>query len=360
MTKIQKLARDYPEARQAFLTAAERAGAEIGHERHPGKGPDGGELYLDTAWLGPRGARSVAVVVSATHGVEGFAGSALQTTWLGAGPEPAIPADTAVLLVHALNPYGFAWVRRVNEDNVDLNRNFVDFDAPLPSNPGYTALADLLVPEHWDEDTQATTLSRLLEFVAEKGMDEMQTVVSTGQYEHPTGLFYGGTQPTWSHRTMRDLCVRNLAEAERVAVIDLHTGLGPRGHGELFSSDLPGSPECDRALHWFGDDLKLLATGQSVSARLTGEWIPKLAEWLAHADVTAITIEYGTIDMIPVLMALRADAWLHAHGDPAGPDAPAIRAAVRAAFADDEPDWIEALWHRFHQVLGIAFSRLAE
>ena len=29
------------------------------------------------------------------------------------------------MLIHCLNPYGMAWLRRGNEKNVDLNRNFL-------------------------------------------------------------------------------------------------------------------------------------------------------------------------------------------------------------------------------------------
>ena len=59
-----------------------------------------------------------------------------------------------------------------------------------------------------------------------------------------------------------------------------------------------------------------------------------------------------------MLQALRADAVLHAHGDPLGPGADAVRAQVRAAFADDDPSWIAALWPRFVEVVDHALTRL--
>ena len=49
-------------------------------------------------------------------------------------------------MVHAINPHGFAWSRRVTEDNVDLNRNFVDHAQPYPSNPGYEELRAAICP----------------------------------------------------------------------------------------------------------------------------------------------------------------------------------------------------------------------
>lgn len=323
---------------------------------HPRSGPDGSRVATDVVWIGPEDADTVVLVVSGTHGVEGFAGSALQRTWLR-DHEPHRPEHLAVCLVHALNPYGFAWVRRVNEDNVDLNRNFVDFSSP-PRNEGYDRIADLLVPQRWDEETQQTTTAALLEVAAEHGFETFQQWVSGGQYRHPTGLFYGGTEPVWSHRFLEDLCRGRLAGRRRVAIVDLHTGLGPWGVGELISSDGPSDDAYRRAVRWYGDDVTSLQAGDSVSAELAGEWLPYVAEALAPTEVTGVALEFGTVDTLTVVQALRADAWLHAHGDPAGPDAPAIKAALRSAFADDDPAWIAALHERFTGVLGALFDAL--
>ena len=62
----------YAEAREKFLKAAEAAGAEIVDSYvHPMKGPDGGDLATDVAWLGPRTAKKLLVLGSSTHGIEG-------------------------------------------------------------------------------------------------------------------------------------------------------------------------------------------------------------------------------------------------------------------------------------------------
>ena len=84
------------------------------------------------------------VTISATHGVEGFCGSGAQVDWLTLGGPEQLPAGVAALMVHAINPHGFAWLRRVTEEGVDLNRNFVDFTAPLPENAG-----DEMYPGSW-------------------------------------------------------------------------------------------------------------------------------------------------------------------------------------------------------------------
>ncbi len=348
---------------QARLDALDAAGGP--HLRrtarlHPLHGPTGEELVADVVWIGPDDAPDVVLVVSGTHGVEGLAGSALQRTLLRdlAAGEVAPPAPgQAWCLLHALNPFGFAWTRRVNEDNVDCNRNFVDFASP-PVNEGYGRVAELLVPERWDEATQADTTTALLELAGEVGFDTLQAWVSGGQYTHPDGLFYGGTGPVWSHGLLDELCAGPLRGRRRVVVLDLHTGLGPWGHGELISSDVPGSGALARARDWFGDDVTSLAAGDSVSAELSGEWLPHVAAAL-DAEVTAVALEFGTVDQVQVLQALRADAWLHAHGDPLGAEAAPVKAALRAAFCDDDPAWMARLHERFAPVLAAALAGLA-
>src|ERR1051326_2712065 len=113
---------DYFSARDRFRRAAAQAGATTHALPLSAKGPQGESLVTDIAWFGAASPRRVLVHSSGLHGVEGFAGSAIQLQLLDNVPVP--PADTAIVVVHILNPYGMAWLRRVNENNVDLNRNF--------------------------------------------------------------------------------------------------------------------------------------------------------------------------------------------------------------------------------------------
>jgi predicted deacylase len=356
MTTIAPLSASYREARAAFLAAATAAGARVTTTVHPLLGVEGEELAVDIAELGPADAEHVVIVVSGTHGVEGYAGSALQRHWLHECTEER-PENVCVIAIHGLNPFGFSWMRRVNEDNVDLNRNFVDWTAAVPTSDGYDQIADILVPDRWDESEQTRTMTALLNRVSEIGMQRMQADVSGGQYQHPKGVFYGGTGPVWSHLWLREFCTQRLPAARRVAVIDLHTGLGPWAHGELIGSEAADSSSHSRAKQWWGE-VTSMSDGNSVSAQLTGDWMAIADELAPGAEVTAVTIEYGTVDGITTLQALRADAWLHGYGDPRGGDALAIRTALRGAFADDDPAWIAALWPRFHEVITKAFEQL--
>ncbi len=355
----RRLDTTYADARDRFLAAARAAGAEIDSFPHPLAGLDGEDLAIDIAQVGAPDARDVLLIVSGTHGVEGYTGSALQSWWLGerASASRSTSPGTRVVLLHAFNPVGFSWVRRVNEDNVDLNRNFVDWSEP-PANDAYSDVADLLVPTEWTSDVQAATTDALLGMAGEVGLDRFQQIVSGGQYDHPTGIFHGGSGPVWSHRWLVEHLAALVAPARRLGIIDLHTGLGEWGHGELISHEAGGDPGYERGTAWWGD-VRSMLDGESVSASLSGDWLAAVEDLLPGVEVTAAALEYGTVDVITVLQALRADAWLHAHGDPTGPDAEAIRAQVRAAFADDDPAWLDVVVDRFAQVSDAALAALS-
>src|ERR1700710_1058648 len=137
---------DYRSARHAFIAACEQAGVDVIARVHPDvKGSGGKPLFLDTAVIGPRDAKKALLLMSATHGVEGYFGSGVQTGLMREGLAGRVPKGSKIVLLHALNPYGFSWDRRVNEDNGDINRNCVDFAAPPPNAP-YDALAAAISP----------------------------------------------------------------------------------------------------------------------------------------------------------------------------------------------------------------------
>ncbi|MFK7916573.1 MAG: M14 family metallopeptidase [Ilumatobacter sp.] len=346
----------YDIARRRFLASASEAGAEVTTFVHPLRGREGEELAVDLATLGPADAANVLVIVSGTHGVEGYSGSALQSWWLEERAA-AVPDGVRVVVMHAFNPVGFSWVRRVNEDNVDLNRNFVDWSA-VPSNDGYAEIADVLVPATWDEPTQEETTALLMAQAVEVGLPQFQETVSGGQYDHPTGIFHGGSGPVWSHEWLVEHLGAIVAPATRLAVIDLHTGLGEWGHGELISHESSGDPGYARGTDWWGE-VRSMHDGESVSASLSGDWLAAIQPLVPGVEVTAVALEFGTVDVFTVLQALRADAWLHAHGDPESPDGATIRAQVRAAFADDDPAWLARLIERFDEVVSAAVSKVS-
>lgn len=329
----------YSEARDKFLSAAAEVGAVVNSFALGIQGPDGGELATDVAWVGAAEAPKILTTLSGVHGVEGFFGSATQIEWLRRTKGTSLPKDTAVLHVHAINPYGFAYLRRTNEENIDINRNWINFDQALPENALYEELSADLCPADWSEETQAATGARLNAWIGSNGFPAFQQAVSGGQWLHPQGLFFGGRAPSWSRKTLTHIIKSKLKSAARVCVIDFHTGLGPYGYAEPIIGRPLADPAFERTRAWIGAAAKSLYGDGSVSAEITGDSLSVLPTLLPHARVDVIGLECGIRPINEVALALRADAWLHAHGDLKSPAAKPIKSMIRAAFHSDDPLW---------------------
>ena len=333
----------YARARVKFLEAAAAGGLSLRSHNHPLKGAEGEALAMDVALEGAADADRLLIVSSACHGVEGFCGSGVQVHALHDAQwrEHARQAGVSVLYIHALNPHGFSFRRRVTHENVDLNRNFQDFSAALPENPAYAELHAWLLPPTWPPS--ADNHAAIEAYIARHGLARYQAAVSQGQYQFPDGLFFGGQAPTWSHLTLRQVLRDHARRARRVAWIDLHTGLGPSGVGERIYAGRRDDQSMARAQSWWGGQGSTPVTsvydGSSTSAELTGLMWCSIYEECPDAEYTGIALEYGTVPITEVLQALRADHWLHGHP---GAD-PALAAAVRQqmmnAFYTDSDHW---------------------
>lgn len=361
---------DYAGARARFLAAAQEAGAAVESQLHPLSGPQGELLATDVAWIGPRDAPCVLITQSGLHGVEGFAGSAAQGDFLRHCPATLLPAGVAILHIHAINPWGFAWLRRTNEEGVDLNRNFVDFAAPLPSNPDYEALAEALLPNPNNDAARAqeTRLgdARLAAWREIHGQTHYEQAVTCGQYQHPGGLFYGGTKPSWSQQLLKTMLAQYaLHNRRQVAVVDLHTGLGPFGYGEIICDHLPGSVGATWARRCYGASVTEPLLGTSSSGPKTG-----LVDFFWHREledrVCFVTLEFGTQPLPLMFPVLRDDHLLHnrsiASGNPldwSAAETQRIKRALRDHFYPAAPEWQQLVLFRARQVLLQAIAGLA-
>ncbi|MCM5572120.1 M14 family metallopeptidase [Burkholderiaceae bacterium FT117] len=334
---------DYASARARFLAAAARAGARVDvFVNDLAAGPDGGSLSTDVAVLGPADAEAALLVVSGTHGPEGFVGSAAQVALLDALAGGAASPPVRIVLVHAINPFGFAHLSRTTENNVDLNRNFIDWSAGAPANPAYLALHDALCPSAWTPEALAAADSARLDWIARNGDSAFVDMTSRGQYSHPAGLNYGGSGPEWSNRTLEAVVRRHLSTARRIALIDWHTALGERGQPFFLCFNERGGPAWERACDWWGRDRVETTGGFGGAARpnYTGLLFHGVQRFAAHAELTGAVIEFGTVEMDDARLALQADRFLRFDAG-AAPDAlkAELRARVLEAFSPPSPDW---------------------
>jgi hypothetical protein len=329
----------YAEARGKFLQAADTVGLPVESHIHPLIGRDGETLAMDVVRDGPENAHSLLIVSSACHGVEGFCGSGVQVNALRdkAWRETAHENKVAVLYIHGLNPYGFSHIRRVTHENVDLNRNFQDYSQALPVNEAYREVEPLLLPEDWppnEANAQATA-----QFIAQHGMVALQAAVTRGQHQYPDGMFFGGTAETWSNLTLRKVLQQHARQTQRLAWIDLHTGLGPSGVGERIFACADDAAALARARAWWGEKITSIYDGSSTSAFLTGlMWMSAYQE-CPQAEYTGLALEYGTQPMDKVMMALRGEHWLHNHPHTAADLKAQIKQDLMDAFYTDTDEW---------------------
>ena len=209
-----------------FLDLVAERGAQLESVPHPTeRGAEGEELAIDVATFGdPRPARrsssSRAPTARRDSSARPCSSSFFATSTFRTGVN--------VVALHALNPWGFSHHSRTDEDNIDLNRNFLDHDAPFPRNDLYRELFPTLCPEDWTEETSDWS-GVLDEMVRVHGPQQMITALSGGQAVEPTGITYVGDRPAWSHTVVADVLPRVLANAEKVAFIEWHTGIGEWG-----------------------------------------------------------------------------------------------------------------------------------
>lgn len=350
----------YQEARDKFLHACAARGLTVQHHPHPLPGRDGEALALDVARLGSEQAPNLLVISSGCHGIEGYCGSAVQTALLRAPGWHAQCArdDLAVLYLHALNPYGFSWGRRVTHENVDLNRNFRDFSRPLDNDRRYQEIAALLLPNR-DRPPGLGSQLRLAWRALRHGRAALQAAISSGQQVDPDGLFYAGRAPTWSHLTLRAILREHGRRCARIAWIDVHTGLGAEGVGERIYQGLPNAESLARARRWWGPAVTSSEEGSSTSSVLAGTLDAAALEECPQAEYNGLTLEFGTLPGMKVLSALRAEQWLHQH-----PDAPdrlrrQIKQQLRAAFYVETDSWKRDVLIQARQVMDASLAGLA-
>jgi hypothetical protein len=226
---------DYHEARAGFRLALDEFEARALRrlERHSQVIDADLDLSIDVAVLRPAQPRRLYVAVSGIHGIEGYAGSAILRGLLASILPGLDFENTGVLLVHGLNPTGMYHRRRVNEHNVDLNRNFAVDGALLyqSDSTAYEQVAPILQPVGPCADSagdRVRFLAAVARAIIRHGFAPLRQATLAGQYSSPHGLFYGGSAAqveTSFFQRCFETASRGYSE---ILLTDLHTGYGRR------------------------------------------------------------------------------------------------------------------------------------
>jgi hypothetical protein len=302
---------DYDTARGRFRAAATAAGAALHSIALPAQGPRGESLFIDVAWLGAPRPRRVFVHTSGVHGVEAYTGSAAQLALLDSPPAPA--PDDAWLLVHVLNPFGMAWLRRANENNVDLNRNFLLNGEHWSGAPDlYSTLDPLLNPA--SAPSQDGFAVRAAATAVRYGFHRVKQAVAEGQYEYPRGLFFGGKALEAGPRLYTAWLSRHLSGADYLFALDLHTGLGRRGTDSVMPEAGANATQAAVLSAALGRRF-VEVSGPSVAYTVRGSMGSALPAVLPRTRIDFVLQEIGTCPPLQVLHALREENRWHFFGD---------------------------------------------
>lgn len=344
---------DYSTARQRFRAAASQAGWRLEAFPIDALGPHGEELAVDVAWS-PWGDRSKALVVSSgLHGVEAFLGSAVQLGLL-AGDAANAPAAPTHILLHSLNPFGFAWLRRWDENNVDPNRNFLLPDESYTGCPkAYSDLDAFLNPPRPPSRWEPYQLKAMWA-IARLGLSNLQQAIAAGQYAYPRGLFFGGAAPSRCQELLRDHLHRWLQGANDVVHLDFHTGLGASGSGRLLLDYPPDADQRQRLTEWFGRDSFEAPDAATVAYHARGGF----GRWCVSRKLAAKYLyacaEFGTYGPVRVLGGLRAENQAHHWGSQTAASTQQAKQDLQELFCPTSPAWREGVLQQ-----GLAFVKQA-
>jgi hypothetical protein len=347
---------DYATARQRIRTAAQQASWS---QQALAIGVD--DLTIDVLWRGPKDAKRVLVVSSGLHGIEGYLGSAIQQTLFAEHmAQQDLPKDVAIVFLHALNPYGFTHLRRVNEDNIDLNRNFLgDGESFTGSPPRYEDLDSFFNPKSAPR-APWTTFPRALWLIARHGLGSLKQTLPVGQYDFPKGLFFGGHAPSKTQQLLDEHLPTWLGHAEQVVHVDFHTGLGPRATYKLFINREADDPAVGDVKRWFDNDVVEAWDPAATSYTIRGGMGTWLAEHFPNARYDELTAEFGTRNVVHIVEALRSENRAHHWGTPGSAASRAASNRMMQAFAPIDGGWRRACVEQGVGIVGQALDALLE
>ncbi|HEX6240438.1 MAG TPA: DUF2817 domain-containing protein, partial [Polyangiales bacterium] len=303
-------------------------------------GPFGEELTIDVALAGPARAQRALVVSSGTHGIEGYFGSAAQLALLAQREYcAALAREVQLVLVHAINPYGFAYKRRVNEDNVDQNRNFVLDGRPFAGAPeAYRGLDGLLNPES-PPSTFDPFLLRAGVATLRFGFLPLKNAIAQGQYEFARGLFFGGQAPSMSQRILREHVRSWVGQPERVLHVDLHTGLGKWATYALCTELPTDGSRVARLKREFGEAAVQGFDTKGVLYEIQGALGRWLEQCVEDAQYDCLLAEFGTYSSMRVLSAMRFENRVHHFGADRARLVAKARRVLLEAFCPSSAAW---------------------
>lgn len=290
-----------------------------------------GDLTIDWIEAPAQHPHTLLVLTAGEHGIEAFVGGAVQQMLVTEYLSKIDPQKVSLALVHAINPWGMASLRRTNKANVDLNRNFVSDPLRLDpaSNADYARLNSFINPKGRilpSQLSKALFYPALLANTLLLGSSRIRSATLLGQYAFPQGIYYGGRGIQPETELLMGLYRRWFEMYEQVLHIDLHTGYGPRYQMSVVNSSFEETAS-QEFIHRFNYPLVVKSDPDEFYG-ISGDMIDYVYQ-MARSQFPgkpfySTTFEFGTVgDSLPAsLWALRTmifenQAYHHGASDPA-------------------------------------------
>lgn len=302
------------DCRAAFLTLIGQAKTKFARAT-PDQVKIPGIGTIDTVFLAPKKkpSKKLVIISSGVHGVEGFAGSAIQRKFLSGLISGECPLLCDVLILHVINPFGFNEIRRVNENNVDLNRNFFLKKEKLPKkekNRNYRKLVSFFKPRYKFTFYPLEFLLFAIRFfgiLIRFGPRKFTDTVVNGQFEYRKGIYYGGKKPQPVVKELRSFLREEASHYKDILLIDLHTGYGEK-NGICLIQNSPLDTREDMNIQRIADGLPLLRpNGHEDFYHTAGDFTDFLGKILpSKVNIFPLTLELGTSGNLNLWGALKS------------------------------------------------------
>ncbi len=309
--------------------------------------------------------RNLIVIISGVHGVEAYAGHAAQELFVEQFISSDLLANTGVLLIHSVNPYGFKYTRRVTENNVDLNRNSPSTDNLFATvNEGYPQVYDLINPSG---EAKPSTLGNRFFFlkaineIRKASMPVLRQAVLQGQYLYPEGLYFGGFKPEPQIDSLKPVIIKIAQPYQRIMAIDFHTGYGERGKLHFFPNPMEGEAK---------QQVERLYEGYTIDwgdsddfYTVTGEFIGFMGEMLKDKPFFPMVYEYGTLNSQTTMGSLKSIHLMilenqgHQHGYASTKDSLKVKADHLEMYAPNSIRWRNYVMAQTKEVYSVVFPR---
>ena len=353
-------AENYTSARSKFLAAAKIAELDIQNHDHSLIGPDGEILSVDVCYVGQADAENILVLTSGVHGPELMTGSGCQVGLLASGFLKKLPNNVRIVLIHAANPWGSAHLRRNNEDNVDLCRNFISFDTPPVHNHDYDAVKDWL-PYAFANGAEGDAARLEIEkYKAEKGMDAFGRGFMAGQYHDEAGVSFGGSAPVWSNLKLQKILAPLSHGTRKICLIDYHSGLGPYAYGTTVC--LQSGERLALARKIFGkwilapNDTNNVEDGKAPS--VSGHTTELHENLFANQETVSVVLEFGVEDYEYTAEILMREHRLYHDADADKDKLLKAKNDLLRAFYPADEDWRRSVWSHSLQAVNQALDYL--